>query len=233
MAEIVSGALDEYIRVNTDFIPVAQLLMASVWEKARPKFELTGMPTRTLAQVFGEDLVPAIDLIRRIHIPFYDSDQLDVLTWAVNWVRENRKEFDKVGIGGGGYEKIPVQVLLFYHTLGYMTAFGDGVGVKDAKEYRVPVAFGPDDPDFEKDIRRLTLPEYDRFRLMGLAMNKKANSSEANSTSRILYLMTRFFWSGGEDEYALEAADLVTMNIFGSYFLSLKSRYRAISIFFR
>lgn len=232
MTEVVGTVLDEYIRMNTDFIPVVQLLMSGVWKEAAPKFELTGMPTRTLTQVFGEDFEPTISLIRKIYIPFYNAGERDTLTWAVNWVRKNRKEFGKVGIGDVGYEKIPIQVLLFYHTLCYMTAFGDGVGVKDPGEYRVPVAFRPDDPDFEKDIRRLTLAEYDKFRLLGLAMNKKANSSEVNSTSRSMYLMTRFFWSGGEDEYAIEAADLVTLNIFGGYFLALKSRYRAISVFF-
>lgn len=226
-----TDAIQDYIARNTNHTPVRQLFFGEILTATSPEFELTGMPTRTLSQVFGEDFVPTISVIRKIYIPFYDAEEQELLLSAVDWVRKNRNDFDKAGIGDVGYDRIPISVLLFYHTLSFMTAFGDSVGSKDVRECRVPVAFVPGHSDFKKDIRRLTLSEYDKFRLMGLAMNKAANFKKINSSSRFTYLMTRFFWSAGDDEYAIEAADVLTRNIFIGYFLALKSRLRIIDRF--
>ena len=225
--------MDMYVRVNTAFIPVQQLRLPRVLEETAPKFELTGLPSRTLTQVFQEDFVPTVDLIRRIYIPFYDPGDCYVLETATGWVKNNRKEFDEEWNTKGGMSKLPLEVLFFYHTLSFMTAFGDGIGAKNAKEFRVPVAFEPKYPDFKKDVHRLTLPQYDNFQGRILAMGKAANFSEATSSSKFCYLITRLLWSGGDDEYALEAADILTRCLFLSYFVSLKDRFYRVSRYYR
>ena len=234
MSKVESDAVQIYIKTGTNFVPVVQLQMVDVLNQATPEFNLKGIPTRTLPQVFGEDFVPTVGLMRRIYVPFYTAAEYDTLMWSFNWVSKNRKNFDKTVLKGVGFENIPVQVLLFWHTLSLLTLFEDGVGMKDEREYRIPVAFSPDNFDFGRDIRSLTLPYYDNLRGQGLAMGKPANYKDINSTSRFAYLMTRFFWSGGDenDEYAIEAADIVTRNIFVGYFLALKSRIRTTHPFF-
>ncbi len=234
MSKAESDAVRIYIQTGTNFVPVVQLQMADVLKQATPEFKLEGKPTRTLPQVFGEDFVPTVSLMRKIYVPFYTAAEYDTLMWSFNWVNKNKKDFDKTVLKGVGFENIPIQVLLFWHTLSLLTLFEDGVGMKDEREYRVPVAFSPDNSDFGRDIRSLTLPYYDNLRGQRLAMGKPANYIDINSTSRFAYLMTRFFWSGGDeyDEYAIESADIVTRNIFTGYFLALKSRIRAGISFF-
>ncbi len=228
MSGLERDGIKKYFDANLAFTPVEQLPLGTITKQATPDFGLTGVPTKSLLDVFGEDFVPAVGLMRKIYVPFYSPAEYDILMWSSNWLNQNRDNFDKTVLKGVGFENVQIQVLFFWHTLSLLTLFKDGVGRKDVREYNAPIAFSPGDSGFEKDIRKLTLPYYDYFRGQRLAMGKQANYRDINSTSRFAYLMTRFFWSGGDeyDEYAIDAADIVTRNIFIGYFLSLKLRIR-------
>lgn len=73
MRKETSEALAEYIRFNRLERVFSQLnFMQFVSD---PEFKITGKPTRTLNDFFGEDLVPTIETIREIYLPFFDAGE--------------------------------------------------------------------------------------------------------------------------------------------------------------
>lgn len=222
MGKEADQTLQDYIRFNRPEHVFRQLnFMQFVSD---PEFRVTGKLTRTLNDLFGDDLVPTIETIREIYLPFFDVGEEGILRKGVSWVRSHYKEFIDVGIGSR-VSSLPVEVLLFYHTLHFLPTFSPQASRQGGAEYNVSVAFIPGSQSFKDDIHRLTLSFYDKVKYgLGYEEGSKRFNPTLYSTSLTMRRLTDLFWKDQDIADKLESADYLTWEMLKRYYIELKRR---------
>ena len=219
------AAIAEYTRRGSSFTPIRQLLLPGT-ENLRPGFDLLEMPVRTLRQMLVEDFVSVVSLIRKIYMPHWNKAEISLLESAYVWVMRNHDEFKAYTLASG--EALPINVFLFYHSLRFLTDFEDGIGHKDRQEFTAPVAFMPGTETFQRDIRQLTFPVFEKLRYT--YDEGKWLEKEGQSTTRSMWLISRLYWlADPSDDYFIEGADVLTRTLLSNYFISLKMRVNTMN----
>lgn len=208
-------------------------------------------PNRTFKEAVTDDILATTLMIRDIYIPRHTANEAICLEAAfafsglneerepVDQYKKVKKLFNSQLTGEGGEIIYPVYqgILNNRHTIDFgFTMQQETRNLSDnlAIQY---VAYRPRTIEWENDIRNNTITRFGRLRKHSYELDKEVDIQELMTrhfksmhTTDVLRVLTRFYWSGGEELREL-AIDLLTFQMLLSYYTELKKRFNKSLVF--
>jgi len=180
--------------------------------------------TRSLHDVLTHDFLATIDFIRQAHIPNYSPHELAEFPEAFLWAKENLDKFLEAGfIGKTTINTLPAPVHAHHSCLSFLLFLGEDMFEMPKKQSVLPVAYTPQTERWQQDIVTITKPWLKK--LKRCQENRTFNPGYISST-KTKAITQEAFLSGWSQNRA-EASDLLTSQLFLSYWVTLKSRIRS------
>ena len=125
----------------------------------QPEFKVIGQPTRTMSTFWNSDILPTAIKIRKINVHNYQDADGTVLEYVWNWLKnaKNEKLIKEGSLADKEtFEQLPTEVVLNSETAYFFAMHSDFKRNLKFGLFEPFVAYKPETPDWENDIRRIT-----------------------------------------------------------------------------
>lgn len=190
----------------------------------KPEFKVVGRPTRTINDFWHSDVYDTADYIRNVYIPNYQEEDREAFAACWDWLKDKGDISKMAEMSFSDFtdeNRPPVFVLANIKTAVFITSEGNYLKKKNNHGFEPSVAYTPGTRRLKNDVRNLTLPYFERLKLLHYEPG-----TNNDSTTRRIAVNAEFFRCGGTGMglKRFEAIDNLTSELLMRYYLVLSRR---------